>query len=110
MQKQTPLMVGALLGLLVGRLVDLHEMKVIELTGLACLIFSYGSEIWEAVKKFAAKPAVRTYLSPHRYVSPRSAQGQRLVLSSSFPQKLAFLAGLAFGGLILIFDAMHRHL
>ncbi len=105
MQKQTFTIVTVMLmtGMMAGRFVNLHDLKVAELTGLSLLTLSYGSEIWELVKKLAARPTVRTYLSS------RAAQGQGLVISSSLLKKLAFIAGLVFGGLMLILDAMHRH-
>ena len=98
-----------MIGLLAGRLISLQSMEVAELTGLFFLIVINGNEIWEALKNFAAKPAVRTYVAPRAAQGPRPAQGQGLVISASLLKKLVLLAGLVFGGLMLILDAIHRH-
>lgn len=102
-KKHTSRILMLMIGLFAGRLVSLHEMEVAELTGLSILIVCHGSEIWDGIQQFATRPAVRVY------ASPRAAQVQGLVLSFSLLKKLAFVAGIAFGGLMLILDAMHRH-
>ncbi len=101
--KHTSRIVMVMIGLLAGRLVTLQQMEVAELTGLSFLLLCHGNEIWDAIQRFAARPAVRAY------ASPRAAQVQGLMLSMSLLKRLAFMAGLAFGGLMLLLDAMHRH-
>ncbi len=102
-KKHTSRILLVMIGLPAGRLVSLHAMEVAELTGLSMLILCHGREIWDGIKQFATRPAVRAY------ASPRAARVQGLVLSFSLLKKLAFVAGLAFGGLMLLLDAMHRH-
>ena len=92
-----------MMGLLAGRLITLQQMEVAELTGLSFLLLCNAKEIWDFIQQFATRPAVRSY------AVPRAAQVHGLVLSVSLLKKLAFVAGLAFGGLMLIMDAMHRH-
>ena len=101
--KYTSRILMVMIGLLAGRLITLQQMEVAELTGLSFLLLCNGREIWDFIQQFATRPAVRAY------VAPRAAQVQGLVLSVSLLKRLAFVAGLAFGGLMLLLDAMHRH-
>ncbi len=101
--KHTSRILMVMIGLLAGRLTTRQQMEIAELTGLSFLLLCHGNEIWETIQQFATRPAVRAY------VSPRAAQVQGLVLSIGLLKRLAFVAGIAFGGLMLILDAMHRH-
>ncbi len=101
--KHTSRILMVMIGLLAGRFISLQQMEVAELTGLSFLLLCNAKEIWDFIQQFATRPAVRAY------ASPRAAQIQGFVLSFSLLKKLAFVAGLAFGGLMLLLDAMHRH-
>lgn len=103
MQKHTSTILTLMMGLLLGRSVTLHDLGVMEITGLFLLAVCYRSEIWDGIQRFATRPAVRTY------AVRRSAQVQGLVFSLSLLKKLAIAASLAFGALMLILDAMNRH-
>ncbi len=105
MQKRTYTMMSLMLmtGLFAGRFVSFHDLKVAELTGLSLLLLCHAKEIWEAIQQFATRPAVRAS------VAPRAAQIQGFVISMGLLKKLALVAGVALGGLMLILDAIHRH-
>ena len=103
MQKHTSTILTMMIGLLFGRLVTLHDLGIMELTGLSLLAICHRSEIWDGIQRFASRPAVCAY------TAPRSAQVHGLVLSFRFAQRLAITVALVFGGLMLILDATHRY-
>lgn len=100
-QKTTILLV-LMVGALLGRVVNLRDLGLMELTGLFMLAVCYHSEIWSGIKDLAKRPSVRIY------ARQRVTQVRAFAFSASWFQKLAFLAGIAFGGLLLVLDAMNR--
>ena len=103
MQKHTSTILTLMIGLLLGRLVNLHDLGVMELTGLFLLAICYRSEIWDGIKRLVTRPAVRAY------AAPQSARIHGIVVTISVIKKLVIAAVLLFGGLMLIMDAINRH-
>lgn len=102
MQRHTPLVLTLMAGLLLGRLVRLHDLEVAEVTCLFLLAICYRSEILDGIQRFAARPAVRAY------VVPRSARVHGMVLAAGVIKRLILAAAILFGGLLLIVDALRR--
>jgi hypothetical protein len=103
MQKHTSTILTLMIGLLLGRLVTLHDLGVMELTGLFLLALCYRSEIWNGIQRLATRPAVRAY------VAPQSTRVHGILWSIGVIRKLVIAAALLFGGLLLLLDALHRH-
>jgi hypothetical protein len=99
MQANTARVVWVVTGLLLGRLVTLPTLQIIEVTALFLLV-AHSDEIWNSIKRFAARPSVRVYVRRNLYIRG---------LEMSLVKAMGLGAAVGFGGVALIVDAMHRH-
>ena len=102
MKERTSTILTLMIGLLFGRLVTRHDLKIIELTGLSMLAVCYAREILDGIKRLATRPQVRAYVVP-RY--PKAHHG---VMTFGVAKIIAFALGILFGGLLLVLDALNR--
>ena len=102
MEKHTPYLVMLMIGLLLGRVVPLHELEIVEVTTLFILAFCHRGEILNGLRRLATRPQVRAY------VVPRYAKAHHGVVTFGVVRIIAFTAGILFGGLLLVLDALHR--
>lgn len=102
MKERTSTILMLMIGLLFGRLVTRHDLKIIELTGLSLLVVCYGREILDGIKRLVTRPQVRAY------VVPRYAGAHQRLVTLGVTKIIAFAAGILFGGLLLVLDALHR--
>jgi hypothetical protein len=102
MQKNTPYLLMLMVGLLLGRLVPLHELEIVEVTTLFILAFCHRGDILNGIRRVATRPQVRAY------VVPRYAKAHHGVATFGVVKMIAFAAGILFGGLLLALDALHR--
>jgi len=102
MEKNTGYLLMLMVGLLLGRLVPLHELGIVEITTLSILAFCHRGEIVNGIKRLATRPQVRAY------VVPRYAKAHHGVVSLGGVKTIAFAAGILFGALMLLLDALHR--
>ena len=102
MEKNTPYLLMLMVGLLLGRLVPLHELEIVEVTTLFILAFCHRGDILNGIRRLATRNQVRAY------VVPRYAKAHHGVMTFGVVKLLAFAAGILFGGLLLALDALHR--
>jgi hypothetical protein len=101
MEKNTPYLLMLMAGLLLGRFISFQHLKIVEITTLSILTFCHRGEILTAIQRLATRPQVRAY------VVPRYSKAHQHVVSFGLT-KIAFAAGILFGGLLLVLDALHR--
>ena len=102
MEKNTPYLLMLLTGLLLGRLVPLHELEIVEVTTLFIVAFCHRGDILNGIRRVAMRSQVRAY------VVPRYAKAHQGVVTFGVVKIIAFAAGILFGGLLLALDALHR--
>ena len=102
MEKHTPYLLMLMAGLLLGRVVRPQKLEIVEITTLSILAFCHRGDIFRAIQRVATRPQVRAY------VVPRYARAHQHVVSFGVTKIIAFAAGILFGGLLLILDALHR--
>jgi hypothetical protein len=102
MKERTSTILILMIGLLFGSLVTSHDLKIIELTGLSMLAVCYASEILDGIKRLGTRPQVRAY------VVPRYAKAHHHMVSMGGVKTIALAAGILFGALLLLLDALHR--
>ena len=102
MEKNTLYLLMLMVGLLLGRLVPLHELEIVEITTLFILAFCHRGDFLNGLRRLAIRRQIRAY------VVPRYAKAHLPVASFGVVKILAFAAGILFGGLLLAVDALHR--
>ena len=102
MEKNTPYLLMLMVGLLLGRVVPLQKLEVVEITTLLILAFCHRGDLLNGLRRLATQSQVRAY------VVPRYAKAQQRVVTFGVVKTFAFTAGLLFGALVLLLDAMHR--
>ena len=102
MEKNTPYLLMLMVGLLLGRLVPLHELEIVVITTLFIVAFCYRGDLLNGLRRLATRPQVRAY------VEPRYAKAHHGVVTFGVVKIIAFAAGILFGGLLLALDALHR--
>ena len=102
MEKNTPYLLMLMAGLLLGRLLSFQHLKIVEITGLLFLAFCHRGDLFNGLRRLAIRPQVRAY------VVPRCAKAHDFVVSFGVVKTIAFAAGILFGGLLLVLDALHR--
>jgi hypothetical protein len=102
MEKNTLYLLMLMVGLLLGRLVPLHELEIVEITTLFIVAFCHRGDILNGLRRLAIRPPIRAY------VVPRYAKAHHGVAAFGVVKIIAFAAGILFGGLLLALDAMHR--
>lgn len=102
MEKNTLYLLMLMVGLLLGRLVPLHELEIVEITTLFIVAFCHRGDLLNGLRGVATRPQVRAY------VVPRYAKAHQHVASFGVLKIIAFAAGILFGGLLLALDALHR--
>lgn len=102
MEKNTLYLLMLIVGLLLGRLVPLHELEIVEITTLFILAFCHRGDILNGLRRLAIRPQVRAY------VVPRYAKAHHDVAAFGVVKTIAFAAGILFGAFLLALDALHR--
>ena len=102
MEKNSPYLLMLMAGLLLGRLIRLEYLAIAEITSLFILAFCHRSEILRVLQRLATRPQVRAY------VVPRYAKAHQRVATFGGMKTVAFAAGILFGALMLLVDALHR--
>ena len=101
-ERNTPYLLMLMVGLLLGRLVPLHELEIVVITTLFIVVFCHRGDLLNGLRRLATRPQVRAY------VVPRYAKAHHGVVALGVVKIIALAAGILFGGLLLALDAMHR--
>lgn len=72
------------------------------MNGLMFLAFCDRGDLRNGLRRLAIRPQVRAY------VVPRYAKAHHGVVTFGVVKTIAFAAGILFGGLLLVLDALHR--
>ena len=102
MEKNTLYLLMLMVGLLLGRLVPLHELEIVVITTLFIVAFCHRGDILNGLRGVATRPPIRAY------VVPRYAKAHHGVVCFGVVKTIALAAGILFGGLLLALDALHR--